>query len=549
MSIDRIEMLIKESSHPKDWETIEKAHQLLKKELDDFSFLAKKTHYDIAMTHALQAVEESSLPAFIAASLFFGLYPEKKNIYNDIRKELGEETELYVRCYDFVREKFTESKDEIHFQHSYNTALKMSSIRIDPATICAAMLHEVPRYTKTSFDEMSKNFGHEVAELVQKYQKIDYSYKLINNPNYISHLREMVVSMAQDLRVIIIKMCSNIDRMKNMPEHLEEMRKTKATESLEILAPIANILGIWRLRWQLEDHAFKILHPNEYEKIARRFNVDERKNREQYIEKTRSIVLKSAKEAGIVCHLDGRFKHFYSIYQKMLYKNKSFNEISDVFALRIIVNSIDECYRMLGIIHRLWKPKPRRIKDYIASPKDNDYKSLHTTVFGINNRLTEFQIRTQEMDDNAKFGIAAHWRYKNPKEKVPNWILDLLNEQQKSQNDREFFTKFTSELIVNRIYVYTPKGDIISLPANATPVDFAYHIHTALGNKCAGAIVNEIPVPLNHQLSTNDIVEIIVDRQQTGPKAEWLSFVKSRAAKKHIEEYINKQPLERNFRL
>jgi len=335
-------------------------------------------------------------------------------------------------------------------------------------------------------------------------------------------------------------MATNIDCMKYELFKSPEEMKNLALESMEILSPIADLLGMWRLRWQMEDYAFRILEPENHNQISIRFNVDERKNRDKYIQKTKTILEKSALKSGISCEINGRFKHFYSIHKKMQTKKKSFNEICDVFALRIIVDSIDECYRVLGIIHNLWEPKQRRFKDYIASPKNNNYQSLHTTVFGLNNRLTEFQIRTKEMNETAQYGIAAHWYYKNPARKVPDWIQELLTKQKESTEDQDFLTKFNSELLANRIYVYTPRGDVISLPENATPIDFAYAIHTEIGHKCTEAIVNDLPVPLNYKLDSNDIIQIITDRTQPGPKTEWLEFIKTPLAKKKIENYFNK---------
>jgi GTP pyrophosphokinase len=338
-------------------------------------------------------------------------------------------------------------------------------------------------------------------------------------------------------------MCSNIDKLERVQEKEFQSDEIKnlAAESLEILAPIADLLGMWRLRWKLEDYSFKILYPNEYNKISRRFNIDEKKNRDKYIQKTIHIVQKAAEEKNINCTISGRFKHYYSIYQKMKFKKKSFNEILDVFALRVIVDSVDDCYRMLGIIHRLWAPKHRRIKDYIGAPKNNNYRTLHTTVFGVNGKLTEFQIRTKEMDQEAKFGIAAHYSYKNKVSKNPDWIKELLLKQQQ-YTDEEFLNNFSSDLLTKRIFVYSPKGDVISLPEESTPIDFAYQIHTELGNKCSGAIVNDLPVALNHKLVTNDIVEIITDRQQIGPSSDWLNFVKTKTAKKQINDYFEKLP-------
>lgn len=317
-----------------------------------------------------------------------------------------------------------------------------------------------------------------------------------------------------------------------------EDTKQLAKESLELLSPIADLLGVWSLRWPMEDHAFKILYPEEYEKIYNHFNSEERENREKFIQKMKSIVKKAAKDTGIACEIHGRFKHYYSIYQKMQLKNKFFHEIGDVFALRIIVDSKEDCYRMLGIIHNLWRPKHRRIKDYIASPKNNNYKSLHTTVYGLNGRPTEFQIRTHEMDEEAEYGIAAHYYYKNTKTKVPHWIKDLLAKQA-SMADEEFYKNFSTQVLIDHVYVYTPKGDVLSLPQGSTPIDFAYQIHTQIGHHCVGAIVNDRPFQLDQELSTNDTIEILTDPNQTGPKKEWLNFIKTDVAKKTIETYFN----------
>ena len=406
--------------------------------------------------------------------------------------------------------------------------------------MCAAMLHELPLESDVTVKEIEKEFGSEIANLIDYFQQI-ISIQPAHNAKYINNLRQMVIVMARDIRAIIIKMCSNIDRMRSgiVKSKNDQELKEIATESLEILAPIADMLGIWRIRWQLEDYAFKILKPTEYEKIGKRFNVDERKNREKYIQKTKNLLEKKAYEAGVKCSISGRFKHFYSIYKKMKYKNRSFNEILDVFALRIIVEKPSDCYLVLGIIHNLWKPKNRRIKDYIAAPKSNNYQSLHTTVFGLNGKLTEFQIRTNEMDKKAKFGVASHWSYKNKHNKNPEWLQEILVKHKELTSDEEFYSSFSTEFLSNKIFVFTPKGDIIALNKQATPVDFAYHIHSEVGHKCKAALVNEIAVPLDYQLSTNDIVQVITDRNQKGPDQRWLEFVQSNAAKKQITDYVN----------
>lgn len=548
MALEKLTQLFLRKQRNETDALIKKTQAFLKKETHSLSFIERKNVYDSTEERFLEASKEEPSSIFLSAVLLFDLVRVRKEAVKKIDKELGGEVALIAKSYEYTREKLDADQNDL-LRHCYRTSLYLASVKIGAPAICAAILHELPVHTATTLSEIKNEFGDEIGDLIDKFGKIRV-IKTANNVQFISHLREMVVAMAKDLRVIIIKMCSNIDRMRYYATfYPKEKLKEVATESMEILAPIANLLGIWELRWQLEDLAFEILLPEEYEKITERFDLDERKNRQKYIEKTKNILYKTAREAGIECSIDGRFKHFYSIYQKMKQKKRIFAKIGDVFALRVIVKTEDDCYRLLGIIHRLWRPKQKRIKDYIASPKNNNYRSLHTTVFGLNSRPTEFQIRTKEMDEVDNFGIAAHWYYKNPRKKTPAWMQDLLLKQQEYKNDEEFLSQFSSELLPNRIYVYTPKGDVVSLPAGATPVDFAYFIHTEIGNKCVSAIVNDAPVPLDHHLSTNDVVEIVLNREQAGPKADWLEFVKTASAKKHIEEYLNKFPVEHRFRL
>ena len=547
MNMNKIVKIVLEKQPISSSTIITKTHDLLKNKVKNLPFADKKRICNQGYDRALQAAKKNARVEFICAALLFDLARKDETIYPEIVKQLNPDIEKIVRSYEFTRRKLEPSNPDL-FQHSYRTAQNLATIKIGTPAICTALLHELPKHKFVSLEELTKLFGKEIAGLTGQFQKIRQIYTA-NNKQHISHLREMVVAMAQDLRVIIIKMCSNIDRMRNASIVEPDKLNSIAKESQEILAPLADLLGIWNLRWQLEDHSFKIIDPENFKKISQRFNIDERKNREKYIQKTKNLILKSAKTANIKCIIEGRFKHFYSIHQKMTNKNKTFNQISDVFALRVIVDKPEECYQMLGILHRLWKPKQRRFKDYIAAPKNNKYKSLHTTVFGINGRATEFQIRTKEMDEEANFGIAAHWYYKNPRRRVPAWIQEMLLKQQDHQNDEKFLTQFKSDLLENRIYVYSPKGDVISLPAEATPIDFAYHIHSEIGHKCKQAIVNDLMVPMNYKLNTNDIVKIITDRSQAGPNTKWLDFVKTNAAKKHIEDYLNRQPVGRNFRI
>jgi GTP pyrophosphokinase len=547
MDINEFINELKEQQPLASTEVVEKAHNLLKSVLNELPFLERKQLYAEATDLVKKTLDENAQADFIAAAMFFNLSDRNPNLYKKIRSELNEKIELIVRSYHYSHKHLDKDRDNL-LQHSFRTALSLATIKTDAAAISAALLHELLFHTNISFDEVEKEFGSEIVGLIKNLDKIR-SIKAASGNQYVFHLREMVVAMAKDLRVVIIKMCSNIDRMKNPRPEQGEKIMNLALESREILAPLADLLGIWQLRWQLEDLSFKILQPDEYDKIARRFDVDEKKNRDKYIQKTKNLLLKKTKEYGIDCQIDGRFKHFYSIYAKIKDKKKNFDDIGDVFALRVVVGNLDDCYRTLGLIHNLWKPKQRRIKDYIADPKSNKYQSLHTTVFGVNGRATEFQIRTKEMDEEANYGISAHWYYKNPRKKVPTWINDLLIEQQQYKDDQEFLNKFTSNLLDTRIYVYSPKGDVFSLPIGSTPVDFAYHVHTEIGHKCKEAMVNDLRVPLGYELRTNDVVQIVLDRSQAGPRREWLDFVKTHGAKKHIEDFLSRQPVERSFRL
>ena len=535
MSLEKTIQILKQNQPKASTQILTDCHNFLKQEVGNFSFLNKQNIYNKGIDQALRTAQNKAGVEFIATAFLFELANKDRDIIKKIKKTLGDDIYYLILAYLTAKN----STEEQTFTHLYNTACIISETHIDKAAICAALLHDI-----TDINKIKKLFGAETAKLVDRYQKIK-NIQISKNTKYANNLREMTITMAEDLRVIIMKMCSNIDKMKNASLYDQKLIAELANESLEILAPMADLLGIWRLRWQLADLAFHILQPTEYQKIAKRFNVDEKKNRGKYVQKTKNILLKATTEAKINCQIDGRFKHFYSIYKKMKLKNKGFNDIADVFALRIIVDNIDDCYRILGIIHRLWKPKKRRIKDYIAAPKNNNYRSLHSTVFGINARLTEFQIRTKEMDEQAKYGIASHWKYKNTVKKNPPWIQELLIKQGKLKDDEEFLSNFSSDFLDKRIYVFTPKGDVIALPTGATPIDFAYHIHTEIGNKCTGAIINDVPAPLNQTLSTHDVVEVILDRKQPGPKAEWLKFVKATSTKKHIEERLQRYNTDR----
>ena len=336
-------------------------------------------------------------------------------------------------------------------------------------------------------------------------------------------------------------MCSLIDLLKNIDQIKEKHRIRTATEAMYIYAPIADILGLWRLKWQLEDYAFKFLQPEDFKNIDQKFNVDEKKNREKYIDKTVHLLQKVAENNHIECQINGRFKHFYGIYQKMIEKQKNFNEIYDVFALRVLVKTTDDCYKMLKLIHSIWNPVPDRIKDYISAPKKNNYRSLHTTAYGLNRRPTEFQIRTPEIDHEARFGQSSHWFYKNNRQSLPEWALKIIHLNRSKNQDKDW-VQINTEILFDKVFAFTPKGDMISLPKGATIIDFAYHIHSQVGHSCCGAKVNGQPVDLAYPLNNEDVVEIITDPKQFAPRLDWLNFATTSIAKKKITQALDPEP-------
>lgn len=449
------------------------------------------------------------------------------------------------RAYDFAliaHGKQKRKTGEPYIQHSLHTAFVLAQMKADLNTIAAAILHDVPEDTEFTLEDIKKDFGEEIAFLVEGITKLS-KIKYRGVERYRESLRKMFLAMAQDMRVILIKFCDRLHNLRTLDALPPEKRIRIAQETMEIYAPIAGLLGIWRLKWQMEDICFKYLYPEEYKKLEYKYEVEKKVERNQYTQKVKNILGQKLSEAGIEYRIEGRFKHLYSIYKKMQKKDRKFNEIYDVFAMRIILNSIPDCYKTLGVIHNLWKPKSGRIKDYIAVPKPNGYRSLHTTVFGPDNKATEFQIRTQEMHEESLYGIAAHWHYKlkggeEQEKKQPRWISDILNilRQVDEGNTNDFLNKIKVDVFQDRIFVFSPRGDVFDLPENATPIDFAYLIHTEVGNKATAAIVNNKMTPLDQSLKNGDQVEIITDKNRKGPNRDWLKFVKTHRAKDKINQ-------------
>jgi GTP diphosphokinase / guanosine-3',5'-bis(diphosphate) 3'-diphosphatase len=433
--------------------------------------------------------------------------------------------------------------------HPLATADILAELRLDPATIAAALLHDVLEDTGVTKQELAEKFGREVAEIVDGVTKLKRLPSGNLEEAQAESLRKMIVAMSRDVRVIIIKLADRLHNMRTLDYLKRETQLRKATETLEIYAPLAHRLGIYSLKWELEDLSFATLHPRRYEEI-KRLVAARRGDREAFINGTAAELLRRLGQAGIEAEVRGRVKHFYSIYNKMVRRNKEFNEIYDLAGLRVVVDSVRDCYGALGVIHSLWKPIPGRFKDYIAMPKFNMYQSLHTTVMSNEGKLLEIQIRTADMEATAEYGIAAHWMYKqglgDGEAARLGWLKSMLEWQKETTDAAEFMESLKGELVADEVYVFTPKGDVISLPSNATPIDFAYHVHTEVGHRTIGAKVNDRIVPLDSELVSGDRVEIITGKSAS-PSRDWLAVVQSGRARNKIRQFFNKADREDNL--
>ncbi|MFZ5364840.1 MAG: RelA/SpoT family protein [Patescibacteria group bacterium] len=427
-----------------------------------------------------------------------------------------------------------------YIDHALATAQNLADLGVNQNIIIAGLLHDVPEDTEYTLEDIKQNFGADVADMVDGITKLG-TVKYRGMKRYVENLRKMFVAMAKDIRVIIIKFADRLHNLRTLYALPADKQKRIAMEVLEIYAPIANRLGMGELQGKLEDEAFKYGFPDEYiwvEGLIKKGLPIKERALESMLNK-----LKRKLKENNVHYLDvySRTKHYYSLYRKLIKNEKDINHIYDLVAARIIVKDIADCYAALGIIHSLWKPVKGRIKDYIAQPKPNGYQSLHTTVFGDNHEQVEFQIRTPQMHEQAEFGIASHWKYKEKggKTKIEDlgWVDELAKWQKEIKDDENFLETVKIDFFQNRIFVFTPKGDVIDLPEGATPVDFAYEIHSDIGNKCGSASVNDQQVPLDAKLKNGDVVDIIIDKHRKGPNPQWLKFVKTRTAKTHISSF------------
>jgi guanosine-3',5'-bis(diphosphate) 3'-pyrophosphohydrolase len=427
--------------------------------------------------------------------------------------------------------------------HPVGVAKICAGMRLDTETLCAALLHDTVEDTSASLEDVRETFGEEVAQLVDGVTKLTGLTFSSRDEAQAENYRKMMVAMASDIRVILIKLADRLHNMRTIGAMPKQKQIEKAKETLDIYAPIAHRLGIHAIKWELEDLAFAALHPRKYTEIKGLVN-QQRAERERYVSEAGAYLTRELEALGIEAEISGRAKHFYSIYAKMTRKGREFNEIYDLTAMRVIVDSVKDCYGAVGVIHSLWKPLPGRFKDWVARPKFNMYPALHTTVIGPEGRPLEIQIRTRDMHDMAEFGIAAHWLYKQDPavdDGKLRWLRRLLDWQQELSDPREFMDTLKVDLFEDEVFVFTPKGEVKSLAAGATPLDFAYEVHTDVGHRCVGAKVNGKIVPLSYELKSGDIVEVLTSKRERGPSRDWLALVKTTRARNKIRQFFKSE--------
>lgn len=453
---------------------------------------------------------------------------------------------------------------EPYIEHPFQVAMTLAELQLDAAALAAALLHDVPENCGIPISQIEAKFGSDVAKLVDGVTKLSKlsqrtSGEAIVSESQVENLRKMLVAMAEDLRVVFIKLADRLHNMRTLDALPPERQHNIAQETLDIYAPLAHRLGIWELKWQLEDLAFRFLNPEKYRQIAN-LVAARRVQRESFIKQVIEILKGEFEQAGLNAEISGRPKHIYSIYQKMenyAAQGKEFDDIHDLLAIRVLVGSVSDCYRALGIAHNLWRPMPEGFNDFIANPKPNGYQSLHTVVMFQGVTPLEVQIRTREMHHFAEYGIAAHWRYKEGEktdikfEEKLAWLRQLIEWHRELSGAEEFLESVKTDIFIDQVFVYTPKGEIKNLPKGSTPLDFAYRVHTDLGHHCTGAKVNGRLVPLSYQLKNGDVIEIITSKKSKGPSRDWLSphlgYVKSSHAKQKIRQWLKKQEMTENI--
>ncbi len=462
-------------------------------------------------------------------------------------------TNVIVEAFEFALEAHcgqTRCSGEPYITHPIHVARILVELGMDAITIAAAILHDVVEDSEADIEDIRANFGEEIALLVDgvtKLSRIEYKTK---EEQQVENLRKMFLAMAKDIRVILIKLADRLHNMRTLTHMKVSKQKEISEETLEIYAPLAHRLGIFRIKWELEDLAFRYLQPDIYYELVKGIDM-KRKEREDFIAEVKRTVKENLELVDIEADIQGRPKNFYSIYKKMVKEQKELNEIYDLLAIRVIVDTIKDCYGALGIIHTIWKPIPGRFKDYIAMPKPNMYQSLHTTLMGSGGKPFEIQIRTWDMHRTAEFGIAAHWRYKEGNSNAGemdnklSWLRHLLEWQTDMRDAREFMESLKIDVFSDVVYVFTPKGDVVELPAGSVPIDFAYRIHSDIGHRCIGAKINGRIVSLDYKLNNGDIVEILTAKQGR-PSRDWLKIVQTSQAKNRIRSFYKREQKKEN---
>ena len=471
-----------------------------------------------------------------------------------VESKLDVNTDMIEKAY-YLAEKAHKDQcresGEPYIIHPVEVACIIIDMGLDTDTICAALLHDVVEDTEYTYEDIKNEFNEEVANLVEgvtKLGKIEYKSK---EEQQAENIRKMLIAMAKDVRVILIKLADRLHNMRTLKYRTPDKQKSTSQETIDIYSPLAHRLGISKIKWELEDLSLRYLKPEDYYELVNKIS-QKRTQRESIINEIVGLLKQKLDDTGIDADIEGRPKHFYSIYRKMYYKSKTFDQIFDLLAVRVIVDTVKDCYTVLGIAHELWKPIPGRFKDYIAMPKPNMYQSLHSTVIGPGGQPFEIQIRTWDMHRTAEYGIAAHWKYKeniedNNIENNYKWIRQITEYQTEAKDAKEFMETVKMDLFSDEVFVFTPKGTVIDLPIESTPIDFAYRIHTDIGNKCIGSKVNGKMVPLDYKLNTGDIVEIITSSSSKGPSRDWLSIAKSSQAKNKIRQWFKRTFKEENL--
>ena len=482
-------------------------------------------------------------------------------VINEVKKHNRKaDTKLILKAYNYANDNHKgqlRKSGEPYIIHPLQVAYILATIELDESTICAALLHDVVEDTQITHQDIINEFGQEIADMVEGVTKLGklQQYTTVQEQQ-VEDYRKMFLAMGKDIRVILIKLADRLHNMRTLKFLSRDRQIANAKETMDLYAPLANRLGMYSLKWELEDLSFKYLYPEEYREIVE--GIDKKRDeRLIFIEKIMDKIRAELKAQHIDAEVTGRAKHLYSIYRKMKRDNKTLDQIYDLFALRILVNSVKDCYASLGVVHELYNPMPGRFKDYISVPKSNMYQSLHTTLIGPKGTPFEVQIRTWDMHRVAEYGIAAHWAYKEAnkakkstvsvKEDKLSWLRESLEWQKDMQDPEEFLNTLRTELFEDEVYVFTPKGDIKSLPKGATPIDFAYSIHEQIGHKMTGCKINSKMVPIVTKLKNGDIVDIITSDNSKGPSRDWLKYVKTTTAKNRINQWFKKAEREENI--